>query len=80
MTGAALARACGVAGAAVCYWESGDNQPTADKLPLIAAALECEVGDLYEPDELRRASDAAAARIHARAVADAKKLCEEGEE
>lgn len=80
LTGAALARSCGVTGATAYNWEIGKIRPSADKLLLIAAVLECEVGDLFDLAEQQRASEEAAARIRAKAVADAKKLCEEGEE
>lgn len=75
-----LARRCHVSPAAVCQWESGRKLPRPEKLPLIAAVLSCEVGDLYDPDELKRASEEAIARIHEKAVADAKRLSEEGSE
>lgn len=77
---AELARRCHVSPAAVCQWESGKKLPRPEKLPLIAALLSCEVGDLYEPDELKQASEEAIARIHEKAVADAKRLSEEGAE
>lgn len=79
LTGTTLAQACGVTLAAVTGWEDGSSRPTADKLPVIAATLGCEVGDLYTAEELKHASEAAMARIHAKAVADARKLSEEGE-
>lgn len=77
---AELARRCEVSSVAVVMWENGRNLPATVRLPEVAAALECEVGDLYEPDEIRCASEEVRSRIHAKAVADAKKLCEEGEE
>ena len=43
-----LARRLGVTKMAVSRWESGAAMPTADKLPTIAALLECEVNDLYD--------------------------------
>ena len=50
-----IAEAAGVSYAAVAQWEDGKVLPTADKLPAIAAVLGCEVGELYEPGELRAA-------------------------
>lgn len=79
MTGAALARACGVSDVAVCNWEYNRIRPSAEKLPTIAAVLECEVSELYSEDELRAASEAASERVRRKAAADAKKLSEEGE-
>ena len=56
-----LARRLGVTKMAVSRWESGAAMPTADKLPTIAALLECEVNDLYDDETLRAASEAARA-------------------
>lgn len=80
ITNAELARRCRVKPASVCQWESGKSNPTADKLPVIAAMLECAIGDLYEPDELRAVSEAAAAQVREKAAYDAKALSEEGTE
>lgn len=68
-----LAEACGVTPSAVCRWEANDAQPSAEKLPLVAATLGVEVGDLYDAKELRAASEAAVTRIReaARAAAAA---------
>ena len=57
-----LARRLGVTKMAVSRWESGAAMPTADKLPTIAALLECEVNDLYDDETLRAASEAARAK------------------
>lgn len=78
LTGTTLAQACGVTLAAVTGWEDGSSRPTADKLPVIAAVLECEVGDLYTADEIKSASESAMARIRAKAAADARQLAEGG--
>ena len=43
------AAAGGVHKQAVAGWESGRSLPTADKLPLIAAALGVDMADLFEP-------------------------------
>ncbi|MFR0798502.1 MAG: helix-turn-helix domain-containing protein [Oscillospiraceae bacterium] len=59
---------------AVSRWESGAAMPTADKLPTIAALLECEVNDLYDDETLRAASEAARAAVAAKGVADARAL------
>jgi transcriptional regulator with XRE-family HTH domain len=32
-------------------WESGSVNPTADKLPAIAALYGCSIDELYEPQE-----------------------------
>lgn len=80
ITNAELARSCRVRPVSVCQWESGEANPLASKLPMIAAVLGCEIRDLYEPDELRAASEAAAARVREKAAADAKALSEEGTE
>lgn len=80
ITGAELARCCRVSSATVTNWECGKIRPGSEKLPLIAAALACEVSDLYEQDEIKRASEEVLSRIHAKARADARALMEEGEE
>ena len=59
---------------AVSRWESGAAMPTADKLPTIAALLECEVNDLYDDETLRAASEAARAAVAAKGAADARAL------
>lgn len=63
----ALAEACGVTQSAVCHWEANDVQPSTEKLPVIAAMLGVQIGDLYEARELRAASDASLDRIRAAA-------------
>ena len=36
----------------VCMWESGDRKPPSDKLPDLARALNCSIGELFgEPDK-----------------------------
>ena len=65
-----LARRLGVTKMAVSRWESGAAMPTADKLPTIAALLECEVNDLYDDETLR----AARAAVAAKGAADARAL------
>ena len=67
-----LARRLGVTKMAVSRWESGAAMPTADKLPTIAALLECEVSDLYDDETLRAASEAARAAVAAKGAADAR--------
>ena len=67
-----LARRLGVTKMAVSRWESGAAMPTADKLPTIAALLECEVNDLYDDEALRAASEAAKGAADARALAAGK--------
>lgn len=69
-----LAQRVGVSEVAVCLWESGRSNPAADKLPIIAAVLECEVGELYDAETLRAASEAARASVAAKAAADAQAL------
>ena len=69
-----LARRLGVTKVAVSRWENGAAMPTADKLPTIAALLECEVNDLYDDETLRAASEAARAAVAAKGAADARAL------
>lgn len=69
-----LARRLSVTKMAVSRWESGAAMPTADKLPIIAALLECEVNDLYDDETLRAASEAARAAVAAKGAADARAL------
>lgn len=42
-----LAELCGVTQVAVSAWEVGAKYPTADKLPIIAEALNCSIDDLF---------------------------------
>lgn len=74
-----LAAMCEVSHVAVHYWETGIYQPNADKLPLIAAALGVEVGELYDERELKSASDATVRRIREAARESAAKLREEAD-
>ena len=74
LTGTELARMTGVTLPAVIGWENGSKTPTTDKLP---AVLECEVGDLYDPEELRAASEAAVRRVKEAARKPAQKLAEQ---
>lgn len=34
----------------VSMWETGENTPRADKLPKLAAALNCSIDDLFTED------------------------------
>ena len=77
LTGTELARMTGVTPPAVIGWENGSKTPTTDKLPTIAAVLECDVGDLYDPEELRAASEAAVRRVKEAARKAAQKLAEQ---
>lgn len=70
----ALAQAAEVTYQAVKQWEDGIVVPSADKLPIIAAVLGCEVGELYDAETLRAASEAARAAVAAKAAADAQAL------
>lgn len=45
-----LAEAVGVSDAAVCYWESGRQLPSSDKLPALADALHCSIDALFGRD------------------------------
>ena len=47
-----LARKVGVSGPLVSMWESGEMLPSTKLLPTLAYALDCRVGDLYEPEDL----------------------------
>ena len=37
----------GVGQAAVSMWETGDSSPRAEMLPIIAAAYNCQIGELF---------------------------------
>lgn len=74
MTRYELAEAANVSYQSVAQWENGVMVPSADKLPTIAALLECEVGDLYDDEALRAASEAARAAVAAKGAADARAL------
>lgn len=43
-----LARRISVKRNTISQWETGARRPPSDKLPLIAAALECTINDLYQ--------------------------------
>ena len=77
LTGTELARMTGVTLLAVIGWENGSKTPTTDKLPTIAAVLECEIGDLYDDETLRAASEAAVRRVKEAARKAAQKLAEQ---
>ncbi len=52
MTQAELGKRLGVRQSAIAQWEAGDKNHTTDKLPLLAEALGCGVGDLFRaPDQ-----------------------------
>ena len=74
MTRYELAQAVEVSYQAVAQWENGVMVPSADKLPTIAALLDCEVNDLYDDETLRAASEAARAAVAAKGAADARAL------
>ena len=74
MTRYELAEAAEVSYQSVAQWENGVMAPSADKLPVLAAMLECEVGDLYDDEALRAASEAARAAVAAKGAADARAL------
>ena len=42
-----LAQRVGVSQANISQWEKGSALPRADKLPLLAEALNCKIEDLY---------------------------------
>lgn len=46
----ALAKMMGVKHPSVNQWENGRAYPTADKLPLLASCLHCEIDELYQKD------------------------------
>ena len=48
---AGLAARMGVSRQAVNQWEAGINWPSSQILPDLAAALGCEIGDLYKDEE-----------------------------
>ena len=74
MTRYELAQAAAVSYQAIAQWENGVVAPSADKLPVLAAMLDCEVGDLYDDKALRAASEAARAAVAAKGAADARAL------
>ena len=74
MTRYELAQAAEVSYQAVAQWENGVMVPSADKLPTIAAVLECEIEDLYDGETLRQVSEAAERRVREKAAADARAL------
>lgn len=74
MTRRELAQAAEVSYQAVAQWEDGVIAPTSDKLPVLAAMFDCEVGDLYDDETLRAASEAARAAVAAKGAADARAL------
>lgn len=74
MTRYELAEAANVSYQSVAQWENGVMVPSADKLPVLAAMLDCEVGDLYDDEALRAASEAARAAVAAKGAADARAL------
>lgn len=76
MTRNELAGLVGVTYMAVKQWEDGRVSPTADKLPTIAAALGCGVGDLYDDEAFRAANETAKSAVMQNAVADARALIE----
>ena len=47
-----LATKVGVSGPPLSMWESGEKLPSTKLLPTLAYALDCRVGDLYEPEDL----------------------------
>lgn len=77
MTRYELAEAANVSYQSVAQWENGVMAPSADKLPVLAAMLECEVNDLYDDETLRAASEAARAAVAAKGAADARALAAE---
>lgn len=74
MTRYELAEAANVSYQSVAQWENGVMVPSADKLPVLAAMLDCEVNDLYDDETLRAASEAARAAVAAKGAADARAL------
>lgn len=74
MTRYELAQAAEVSYQAVAQWENGVMVPSADKLPVLAAMLDCEINDLYDDETLRAASEAARAAVAAKGAADARAL------
>ena len=70
MTRYELAEAAAVSYQAIAQWENGVVAPSADKLPVLAAMLDCEVGELYDDEALR----AARAAVAAKGAADARAL------
>jgi transcriptional regulator with XRE-family HTH domain len=50
-----LGDACGVSRISVRKWERGTSLPTTDKLPILAATLGVEIGELFgeeDPEDL----------------------------
>lgn len=80
ISGHELARVCRVKPPSEFKWEVGKAFPTADKLPTIAAALDCDICELFDDEELRRANEEVAVFVRQKAAGDARKLREEGSE
>lgn len=53
LTQEALAARLGVDRAAVALWEGGRRTPTTDKLPALAEALDCDIGELFVPSHIK---------------------------
>lgn len=50
LTQQAVADSVGVRHTAVVAWEKGSKNPSADKLPKLAATLGCSIDDLFSRD------------------------------
>ena len=46
-----LAEMLGVTRSTIAMWETGEAFPRADKLPLLARILECNIDDLFKEGE-----------------------------
>ena len=55
MSQAQLAQKMNVNQTAISQWERGSTMPTSEKLPQLAAALQCSVGDLFQQTEHKEA-------------------------
>ena len=56
MTQEDLSARLGVDRSAVALWETGARTPGTERLPALAEALGCGIGDLFRPPEAREAA------------------------
>lgn len=52
-----LSKLVGVGQPVLSQWEKGDKFPKAERLPVLATALCCEISDLFVPDERARGGE-----------------------
>lgn len=57
-----VARRLGLDKSTVCRWESGENVPRTDKLPILADLFGCSIDELYGRDPPGRGRESAEGR------------------